>query len=276
MAMVLLFIAMIVVPAFALLLFFVVTRVGNPTQAADVRKKEKKNGKGKSVQKFFDFEAFTNLGVISKTGTLAIFEITPNNLTVLPEHVIADQIWHLQMLLQQNGDLEILCTDGADTGEENLRFLRRRIAEETNDKIRELLRKDLETFENAHLVNTSIRQFYLVLRMQKLSEEQQLRRIDELARMVREHNLTARLLTSGEVRHMLGIYYIGYMYAEKWKEEDYYETEADSRTRDLGTAGAEDGREPEQGGKLEGKIAPTEEAESASGEKGRKSAKEAL
>ncbi len=251
MAMMLLFIAIIVVPTFALLLFFVVTRVGNPTQAADVRKERKKNGKGKSVQKFFEFDAFTELGCKTKAGTLAIFEITPNNLTVLPEHVIAEQIWHLQMLLQQMGDLEILCTDGADTGEENLRFLRRRIAEEKNGKLRELLEKDLEAFENAHLQAASIRQFYLLLRMEKLSEEQQYRKVDEVLRTVREHNLMSRLLTPAEVRHILGIYYIGYMYAEKWKEEDYYAAQTDSsigtgaEERDEGKADQRTGAAPD-------------------------------
>lgn len=215
------FMLLIGAPALALLLLYGITRRSPAGDAAGAETSQK-NGKRKSVQQFFGFDTFTDVGCKTKAGTLAIFEISPNNLTVLPEHVIADQIWHLQILLQQEGDVEILCMDGADTGEENLRFLRRRIAEEENVQIRELLHQDLSAFEGAHFVSTSIRQFYLVLRLQKLTDAQQYRKIDEFARTVREHNLVARLLTPAEVRHMLGIYYIGYMYAEKWKEDDLY------------------------------------------------------
>lgn len=187
--------------------------------AADGTKKRS----GKSVQQFFGFRRFTPNGTETSGGTLAFFEIHPNNLTVLPDYVVTDQIWRLQMILQQEEDVELLCLDGSDTGKENLRFLRERIATEENPRIRALLEADLEAFEAAHLANTSIRQFYLVIRTQGLTEAQQERRLTDVGRLLREHSLTVHRLSQAEIRHMLGIYYIGYMYAENWKE-DYYDS----------------------------------------------------
>lgn len=233
----------------ALALGYLILHRGKATGGQENKEKavtEKKGGK--SLQQFFGFRKFSENGTETNSGTLAFYEIKPNNLTVLPEHVTAEQIWHLQMILQQEEGVELLCLDGSDTGKENLRFLQRRIAEEENPRIRKLLEADREAFEAAHLANTSIRQFYIAIRMQNLTEAQQERRITEVGRLLREHNLTAHRLSQAEVRHMLGIYFIGYMYAETWKEDYYDSAEEGGSPESKANAGLPGERAGEAGG----------------------------
>ncbi|MDO4317909.1 MAG: hypothetical protein Q4C48_06820 [Lachnospiraceae bacterium] len=199
------------------------------TGAEKARKRRKQ---GKSTKQFLGFRQFVPVGVETEDGVLAFYEIVPNNLTVLPEHVIAHQIWQMQMLLQKEDDIELLCVDGSESGTENLHFLNKRIAEEKNDTVRELLQKDKEMFEQTHHARASMRQFYLVARMNgKQTAEQQQRRVTELGRLLGEHNLTGRLLDAQQIRRLLGIYYLGHMYAETWTEGEYYGYDENGQAR---------------------------------------------
>ena len=103
--------------------------------------------------------------VETEDGTLAFYRIQPNNLTVLPEAVIEYQIEQMKELLQNEDDLSVFTTDGSEIGEENMRFFRERIQKETREPIREILRKDLEQFEDTHRRKTSSKQFFLILRI---------------------------------------------------------------------------------------------------------------
>lgn len=217
-----------------------------------------KNGKGGfGVQKFFGFTGFDPLGIKTEDGSvLALFEVTPNNLTVLPAHVIHYQIWHMQMLLQQCEEVELLALDGSETGEENLRFLNARIAEEENPAVKVLLEQDRDSFVDAHFWSTSIRQFTFVLRL-KGTREQMQRRLDDFEKRLADHRFTAHRMNRAELKHILGIYYSNYMYAETIEEEGRSEDEkGKAENRDENGEGSFE--TPEEGNK-EKRSTPSED-----------------
>ena len=70
------------------------------------------------------------------------FLVQASNLSVLsPEH-IGEKIANLAGLLSVLPECEILCVDAQKSFDANLRFLEKRIAEEDNPKVRELLRAE--------------------------------------------------------------------------------------------------------------------------------------
>lgn len=162
--------------------------------------------------------------VETEDGTLAFYRIQPNNLTVLPESVIEYQIEQMKELLQNEDDLSVFTTDGSEIGEENMRFFRERIQKETREPIQEILRKDLEQFEDTHRRKTSSKQFFLILRMDNSwSDERMYLRTSEVGKKLQEHGFANSMMEQSDIRHLLGIYFCGAMYAEKWREEDFYE-----------------------------------------------------
>ena len=181
----------------------------------------------------FGIKGFRRDFVETEAGVIAFFRIMPNNLTVLPEGVIEYQIEQMKQLLQNEDDLSVFCTDGSEIGEENMRFLKKRIAEEKRLEIRELLEQDLSAFENRHRQKTSSKQFFVLLAMESdWTDERLYLRAAEIGKKLHEHGFANSMLEQSGVRHLLGIYFCGSMFAEQWREEDFYEYVTRDRIKD--------------------------------------------
>ncbi|MBQ6105621.1 MAG: hypothetical protein IJL03_06715 [Lachnospiraceae bacterium] len=172
----------------------------------------------------FGIKGFRRDFVETEGGTIAFFRIMPNNLTVLPEAVIEYQIEQMKQLLQNEDDLSVFCTDGSEIGEENVRFFKKRIAEEKRTEIKAILQADMESFEARHRQRTSLKQFFILLTMDSSwTDEMLYTRAAEIGKKLHEHGFANSILEQSGIRHLLGIYFSGSMYAEQWKEEDFYE-----------------------------------------------------
>ena len=125
----------------SILMFLLLIRKSGakPSKVVPVREQEFLN--------LFGIKGFRRDFVEAEGGTIAFFRIMPNNLTVLPEAVIEYQIEQMKQLLQNEDDLSVFCTDGSEIGEENIRFFKKRIAEEKRMEIKEILQRDMESFE---------------------------------------------------------------------------------------------------------------------------------
>ena len=184
----------------------------------------------------FGIKGFRRDFVETEAGVIAFFRIMPNNLTVLPEGVIEYQIEQMKQLLQNEDDLSVFCTDGSEIGEENMRFLKKRIAEEKRPEIRELLTQDLSAFENRHRQKTSSKQFFVLLTMEPdWTDERLYLRAAEIGKKLHEHGFANQMLEQSGVRHLLGIYFCGSMFAEQWREEDFYEYVTRDRIEETGS-----------------------------------------
>ena len=187
-----------------------------PAKVVPVREQEFKN--------LFGIKGFRRDFVEAEGGTIALFRIMPNNLTVLPEAVIEYQIEQMKQLLQNEDDLSVFCTDGSEIGEENIRFFQKRIKEEKRQEIKEILQRDMESFEARHRQTTSLKQFFVLLTMDSAwTDEMLFTRASEIGKKLHEHGFANSMLEQSGIRHLLGIYFSGSMYAEQWREEDFYE-----------------------------------------------------
>ena len=87
------------------------------------------------------------------------FLVQASNLSVLsPEH-IGEKIANLAGLLSVLPECEILCVDAQESFDANLRFLEKRLAEEDNPKVRELLRAEKVYLDGIRSGLSSSREF---------------------------------------------------------------------------------------------------------------------
>ena len=220
---------------FSILAFLVLIRKSGakPAKVVPVREQEFKS--------LFGIKGFRRDFVDTEGGILAFFRIMPNNLTVLPEAVIEYQIEQMKQLLQNEDDLSVFCTDGSEIGEENIRFFQKRIKEEKRPEIKAILQQDMESFEARHRQRTSLKQFFVLLTMDSSwTDEMLYTRASEIGKKLHEHGFANSMLEQSGIRHLLGIYFSGSMYAEQWKEEDFYEYVTRDRMKE------ERKREPER------------------------------
>ena len=219
----------------SILMFLILIRKSGakPAKVVPVREQEFKS--------LFGIKGFRRDFVDTEGGILAFFRIMPNNLTVLPEAVIEYQIEQMKQLLQNEDDLSVFCTDGSEIGEENIRFFQKRIKEEKRLEIKAILQSDMESFEARHRQRTSLKQFFVLLTMDSSwTDEMLYTRASEIGKKLHEHGFANSMLEQSGIRHLLGIYFSGSMYAEQWKEEDFYEYVTRDRVKE------EQKREPER------------------------------
>ena len=92
------------------------------------------------TQDLIGLNRFGENGIVTENGGEVVwFLVGASNLSVLsPEH-IGEKIANLAGLLSVLPECEILCVDAQESFDVNLRFLEKRLAEEDNPKVRELL-----------------------------------------------------------------------------------------------------------------------------------------
>ena len=105
-------------------------------------------------------------GVITDAGDETMwFLVQASNLSVLsPEH-IGEKIANLTGLLSVLPECEILCVDAQESFDANLRFLEKRVAEEDNPKVRELLRAEKVYLDGIRSGLSSSRDFLFAFRL---------------------------------------------------------------------------------------------------------------
>ena len=112
------------------------------------------------TQDLIGLNRFGENGVVTDTGDETVwFLVQASNLSVLsPEH-IGEKVANLTGLLSVLPECEILCVDAQENFDANLRFLEKRIAEEDNPKVRELLRAEKVYLDGIRSGLSSSREF---------------------------------------------------------------------------------------------------------------------
>lgn len=112
------------------------------------------------TQDLIGLNRFGENGIVTENGDEVVwFLVGASNLSVLsPEH-IGEKIANLAGLLSVLPECEILCVDAQESFDANLRFLEKRIAEEDNPKVRELLRAEKDYLDGIRSGLSSSREF---------------------------------------------------------------------------------------------------------------------
>lgn len=103
--------------------------------------KQQKKKKGRSVQDLIGIKTFTKYGLATNKGELLFYLVSPTNISVLSHVNIEIKIRHLMMVLSAVPDIEITCTDSSECFDDNKSYLRERLSEEQNPKVRKIIKK---------------------------------------------------------------------------------------------------------------------------------------
>ena len=99
----------------------------------------KRKRRGKSVQDLLAIRTFTKHGLKVGKEELLFFNVQPTNISVLSHTNIEIKIRHLLMVLSAVPDIEISCTDSSECFDNNKSYLKNRIEDEKNNKVRNIL-----------------------------------------------------------------------------------------------------------------------------------------
>ena len=158
-------------------------------------------------------------GIVTDSGERVFFLIQPDNLSVLSPEVIRGRVRSLTMLLSTQPSLEILALDSRESFQRNKEYYLRRLEEETEPAVRELLERDMAHLDAIQFSSASSRKFVLVLPLDEKAgaDESTLR---QLEKSICDHGLRVRLTEEQDVKRLLAIYYRQDLTTEVFRDFD--------------------------------------------------------
>ena len=121
------------------------------------RKQKKELRQRQSTRQLMEIVRVTPHGIVTDSGERVFFLIQPDNLSVLSPEVIRGRVRSLTMLLSTQPTLEILALDSRESFQQNKEYYLRRLEEETEPAVRELLERDIAHLDAIQFSSASSR-----------------------------------------------------------------------------------------------------------------------
>lgn len=159
---------------------------------------------------------------------LVFFIIQPQNLSVMSKENIGSKIFALTNVLKGLADLEMICLNSRDNFEENKIFLKRRIEEETDKVIINLLKKDLYHLDKIQTLTATARLFLLCVRIKPNDQVEVIQLIHRIEKLIKLQNITVTRANKEDIKNMLAVYFEQNVTNDKFEDRDgmrWYENE---------------------------------------------------
>ena len=187
---------------------------------------KQKKRKGQSVQDLIGIKTFTKYGLETNKGELLFYQVAPTNISVLSYANIEIKIRHLMLVLSSIPDIEIVCTDSSECFDDNKVFLHNRYDEETNPKVRKIIKKDIEFLDQIQMEMATARQFLFIARCKKMKPSQVFRTANSIEQTITEQGFETHRLKKDEIKRFLALYFDASMNGEQMPDvdgEQYFE-----------------------------------------------------
>lgn len=188
----------------------------------EVKKKTERSRKrkGRSIQEFIGIRTFTRYGLRTRRGELLFFVVSPTNISVLSSVNIEIKIRHLMMVLSAIPDIEITCTDSCECFDENKSYLKSRLEEEGNLKVRKLLQKDIDMLDNIQTEMATARQFLFLGRCKSMKPEQVFQSANRMEKVISEQGFEVHRMKKNDIKRFLAVYFEASMNGDQMPDVD--------------------------------------------------------
>ncbi len=166
-----------------------------------------KRRKGASVQELLGIQTFTNYGLATNKGELLFYTVSPTNISVLSQANIEIKIRYLMMLLTSIPDIEISCTDSSECFDDNKAYLKDRLEQENNVKVRSILQKDVVFLDRIQSEMATARQFLFIVRTKSKKNEQTLQIANRAEKIMTERGFEVKRMSKDDIKRFLAIYF---------------------------------------------------------------------
>ena len=186
----------------------------------------KQQKKGRSVQELIGIRTFTKYGLMTGRGELLFFRVAPTNISVLSHANIEVKIRRLMMVLSALPDIEIVCTDSSECFDDNKAYLTARFEAEENDKVKKLIKKDIDFLDTIQVEMATARQFFFVARLKGQKEKQVFETANRIESKISGEDFEVHRLKKPEIKRILALYFDASMQGDTMPDidgEQFYE-----------------------------------------------------
>lgn len=153
-------------------------------------------------------------------GELVYFLIKPDNLSVLSESSLSARIYGLMTVLKGMTEIEMLCLNSRESFEDNKAFLRKRLDEEENETIRQLLKQDMQFLDRIQVQMATAREFIILVRLEPERENEVFSYLNRIEKTLTEQGFIVRRAEEEDIRRILAVYFEQNVTTEKFESFD--------------------------------------------------------
>lgn len=172
-----------------------------------------------STRELMGTKEVTNYSVRTyRNDELVYFLIQPSNISVLSQESLSARIYGLMTVLKGITEIEMMCLNSRENFEDNKRYLKKRMEEETNPAVRKLLEKDANYLDRMQVQMATAREFLLIIRIQK--ENEIFSYLNRIEKMLVEQGFKSKRAEEEDIRRILAVYFEQNVTTEKFEEFD--------------------------------------------------------
>ena len=172
------------------------------------KKKNKSNKKLKSTRELINAKTISNDSLkLFNDDEIVFFVIQPQNLSVMSQENIGAKIFSLTNVLKGLADMEMICLNSRDNFEDNKLFIKKRISEETDEVIINLLKKDLYHLDQIQTQTATSILFLLAVRIKQNDQVETVALIHSIEKLIKLQNLQVEKANKEQIKNMLAVYF---------------------------------------------------------------------
>lgn len=172
-----------------------------------MKKKKNKKSKGVSLQTLLGIKSFTQYGLSTYKGELLFYHVVPTNISVLSSANIEIKIRHLMQVLSAVPNIELVCTDFSECFDDNKEYLKRRLDEENNIKVKKIIASDVEFLDQIQLEMATARQFLFIARFKNLKPAQVFQHANRIEKIISEQGFETHRMSKNEIKRFIALYF---------------------------------------------------------------------
>lgn len=184
-------------------------------------KKKKEEKQKASTRRLIGIKRISDFSLVTYDhGELVFFLIKPTNISVLSDESIRARVYALMTVLKGMAEIEMCAYNSRENFDGNKRNLKKRIKEETNYIIRQLLEKDMEHLDNIQIQTATAREFAIVVRLKDDDEKEILPYLNRIEKTLKEQSFAVKRAGREDIQRIVAVYFEQNVTQETFDEND--------------------------------------------------------
>ncbi|MDO4563333.1 MAG: hypothetical protein Q4C12_05815 [Clostridia bacterium] len=183
------------------------------------RKKEEKQKA--STRRLIGVREITDFSLVTyEHGELVLFLIKPSNISVMSEDSVRARIYAMMTVLKGMAEIEMCCYNSRENFDGNKRYLKKRMKDESNYIINQLLEKDMTHLDNIQIQTATAREFAIVVRLLNQSEKELIPYLNRIEKTLREQGFSIKRADENDLKRLLAVYFEQNVTQEAFENHD--------------------------------------------------------
>lgn len=174
-----------------------------------------------STRKLIGIKDISNFSLVTYGyGELVYFLVKPSNISVLSDESIRARVYALMTVLKGMAEIEMCAYNSRENFDGNKRYLKKRMEEETNYIIRQLLEKDMTHLDNIQIQTATAREFAIVVRLREQNEKEVVPYLNRIEKTLKEQGFSIKRASHEDIQRIVAVYFEQNVTQDSFDEHD--------------------------------------------------------